>query len=114
MTTILSEVHFHCSIRYPGLTWLILQCECFVIFEGKDLCIVWCSMESLSVCQVLDEYQKNFGDSWKTVQADNTQQWPYLTEALTKFQVCFSLMGANCANFFVNIPFFLSLHCTLY
>ncbi|PIM98376.1 SNARE protein YKT6, synaptobrevin/VAMP syperfamily [Handroanthus impetiginosus] len=36
--------------------------------------------------QVLDEYQKNFGDSWKTVQADNTQQWPYLSEALTKFQ----------------------------
>ncbi|KAK4481924.1 hypothetical protein RD792_012837 [Penstemon davidsonii] len=36
--------------------------------------------------QVLDEYQKNFGDSWKTVQADNAQQWPYLSEALTKFQ----------------------------
>ncbi|KAH6794377.1 SNARE-like superfamily protein [Perilla frutescens var. hirtella] len=36
--------------------------------------------------QVLDEYQKNFGDSWKTAQADNTQQWPYLSEALTKFQ----------------------------
>ncbi|XP_057967688.1 VAMP-like protein YKT61 [Malania oleifera] len=36
--------------------------------------------------QVLDEYQKNFGDSWRTVQADNTQPWPYLNEALTKFQ----------------------------
>ncbi|KAL3533147.1 hypothetical protein ACH5RR_006668 [Cinchona calisaya] len=37
--------------------------------------------------QVLDEYQKNFGDSWKTVQADNTSQpWPYLSEALSKFQ----------------------------
>ncbi|PSS36151.1 VAMP-like protein [Actinidia chinensis var. chinensis] len=38
------------------------------------------------VPQVLDEYQKNFGDSWRAVQADNTQPWPYLNEALTKFQ----------------------------
>ncbi|OVA13496.1 Synaptobrevin [Macleaya cordata] len=36
--------------------------------------------------KVLDEYQKNFGDSWRTVQADSTQPWPYLNEALTKFQ----------------------------
>ncbi|XP_073296626.1 VAMP-like protein YKT61 [Primulina huaijiensis] len=36
--------------------------------------------------QVLDEYIKNFSDSWKTVQADSTQPWPYLTEAVTKFQ----------------------------
>ncbi|CAI9098898.1 OLC1v1035630C3 [Oldenlandia corymbosa var. corymbosa] len=36
--------------------------------------------------QVLDEYQKVFGDSWKSAQADNTQPWPYLTEALAKFQ----------------------------
>ncbi|XP_073273547.1 VAMP-like protein YKT61 [Primulina huaijiensis] len=36
--------------------------------------------------QVLDEYIKNFSDSWKTVQADSTQPWPYLTEAITKFQ----------------------------
>uniref|UniRef100_A0A7N2L266 VAMP-like protein YKT61 n=1 Tax=Quercus lobata TaxID=97700 RepID=A0A7N2L266_QUELO len=36
--------------------------------------------------QVLDEYQKNFGDTWKTVQADSTQPWPYLNEALMKFQ----------------------------
>ncbi|KAJ4959411.1 hypothetical protein NE237_026522 [Protea cynaroides] len=36
--------------------------------------------------QVLDEYQKSFGESWRTVQADVTQPWPYLTGALTKFQ----------------------------
>ncbi|OVA16582.1 Synaptobrevin [Macleaya cordata] len=36
--------------------------------------------------KVLDEYEKNFGDSWRTVQADATQPWPYLNEALTKFQ----------------------------
>ncbi|XP_047311959.1 VAMP-like protein YKT61 [Impatiens glandulifera] len=36
--------------------------------------------------QVLDEYQKIFGDSWRTLQEDNIQPWPYLTEALTKFQ----------------------------
>ncbi|KVH91503.1 hypothetical protein Ccrd_006475, partial [Cynara cardunculus var. scolymus] len=35
---------------------------------------------------VLDEYRKNFSDSWKAVQADCSQAWPYLDEALTKFQ----------------------------
>ncbi|MQL93076.1 hypothetical protein Taro_025716 [Colocasia esculenta] len=36
--------------------------------------------------KVLDEYQKTFGESWRTIQADVTQPWLYLTEALTKFQ----------------------------
>ncbi|XP_077221341.1 VAMP-like protein YKT61 [Tasmannia lanceolata] len=36
--------------------------------------------------QVLDEYQKNFRESWRTVQQDAAQPWPYLNEALTKFQ----------------------------
>ncbi|XP_019080918.1 VAMP-like protein YKT61 isoform X2 [Vitis vinifera] len=36
--------------------------------------------------KVLEEYQKNFGDSWRNAQADVTQPWPYLNEALTKFQ----------------------------
>ncbi|KAK4757568.1 hypothetical protein SAY87_018869 [Trapa incisa] len=36
--------------------------------------------------QVLDEYLKSFGDSWRSAQADNTQPWPYLNEALTKYQ----------------------------
>ncbi|KAH9606099.1 hypothetical protein KSS87_017739 [Heliosperma pusillum] len=36
--------------------------------------------------KVLDEYEKNFGDSWKTATADSTQSWPYLNEALTKYQ----------------------------
>ncbi|KAE8687655.1 VAMP-like protein YKT62 [Hibiscus syriacus] len=36
--------------------------------------------------QVLDEYQKSFGESWRTAEADRTQTWPYLDEALTKFQ----------------------------
>ncbi|CAN6563972.1 unnamed protein product [Malus baccata var. baccata] len=36
--------------------------------------------------QVLDEYQKNFGDSWRTAKQDGTQPWPYLSAALTKFQ----------------------------
>ncbi|KAH9806436.1 hypothetical protein WN944_003010 [Citrus x changshan-huyou] len=36
--------------------------------------------------QVLDEYQKNFGESWRTAQADNMQPWPYLNEALNKYQ----------------------------
>ncbi|KAF3787382.1 VAMP-like protein [Nymphaea thermarum] len=36
--------------------------------------------------KVLDEYEKNFGDSWRRVQADANQPWPYLNESLTKFQ----------------------------
>ncbi|XP_042385088.1 VAMP-like protein YKT61 [Zingiber officinale] len=36
--------------------------------------------------QILDEYQKAFGESWRGVKVDATQPWPYLTEALTKFQ----------------------------
>ncbi|CAO2814428.1 unnamed protein product [Amaranthus hypochondriacus] len=36
--------------------------------------------------QVLDEYQKNFGDSWRGATADSTQQWPYLNNALAKYQ----------------------------
>ncbi|KAG6497042.1 VAMP-like protein YKT61 [Zingiber officinale] len=35
---------------------------------------------------VLDEYQKTFGESWRVQQTDSTQPWPFLTEALTKFQ----------------------------
>lgn len=38
--------------------------------------------------QVLDEYQQNFGESWRNIQEDSTQPWPYLNEALTKFQAC--------------------------
>ncbi|CAM9001066.1 unnamed protein product [Rhodiola kirilowii] len=36
--------------------------------------------------QVLDEYLKNFGQSWRTVREDKTEPWPYLNEALVKFQ----------------------------
>ncbi|KDP38643.1 hypothetical protein JCGZ_03996 [Jatropha curcas] len=36
--------------------------------------------------QVIDEYQKNFGDSWRSAQEDNSEPWPYLAEAVTKFQ----------------------------
>ncbi|KAM0020589.1 putative Longin domain, v-SNARE, coiled-coil domain-containing protein [Helianthus debilis subsp. tardiflorus] len=36
--------------------------------------------------QVIDEYQKKHGDSWRSIQADKTDQWPYLNDALTKFQ----------------------------
>ncbi|KAL9243888.1 hypothetical protein vseg_017725 [Gypsophila vaccaria] len=36
--------------------------------------------------KVLDEYLKNFGESWRSVTTDSTQSWPYLDEALTKYQ----------------------------
>ncbi|MED6180854.1 VAMP-like protein ykt61 [Stylosanthes scabra] len=32
--------------------------------------------------KVMDEYQKSFGESWRTVEADSTQSWPFLDEAL--------------------------------
>nr|KAJ0205441.1 hypothetical protein LSAT_V11C500261630 [Lactuca sativa] len=36
--------------------------------------------------QVIDEYQKKHGNSWHNIQADITDQWPYLNDALTRFQ----------------------------
>ncbi|CAH8388654.1 unnamed protein product [Eruca vesicaria subsp. sativa] len=36
--------------------------------------------------QVLDEYQKSFGETWKSAKEDSTQPWPYLAHAITKFQ----------------------------
>ncbi|WOL03520.1 VAMP-like protein YKT61 [Canna indica] len=36
--------------------------------------------------KVLEEYQKTFGESWRVQQTDADQPWPYLTDALTKFQ----------------------------
>ncbi|KAG6515230.1 hypothetical protein ZIOFF_025615 [Zingiber officinale] len=48
--------------------------------------------------QILDEYQKAFGESWRGVKVDATQPWPYLTEALTKFQL-------KCCFFFMSFPF---------
>eukprot|EP00252_Welwitschia_mirabilis_P002188 TRINITY_DN12090_c0_g1_i2.p1 TRINITY_DN12090_c0_g1~~TRINITY_DN12090_c0_g1_i2.p1 ORF type:complete len:233 (-),score=35.72 TRINITY_DN12090_c0_g1_i2:312-1010(-) len=35
---------------------------------------------------IIEEYVKTFGESWRTVQSDSSQSWPYLNEALTKFQ----------------------------
>ncbi|CAH9093426.1 unnamed protein product [Cuscuta europaea] len=37
--------------------------------------------------QVIDEYQKSFGESWRSVKPDDSiPEWPYLAQALTKFQ----------------------------
>uniref|UniRef100_A0ACD5WLK0 Uncharacterized protein n=1 Tax=Avena sativa TaxID=4498 RepID=A0ACD5WLK0_AVESA len=36
--------------------------------------------------EVLEEYQKNFGGSWRTAKEDATQTWEYLDHALTKYQ----------------------------
>ena len=36
--------------------------------------------------QLLYEYTKSFGESWGSAKEDNTQPWPYLDEALTKYQ----------------------------
>ncbi|KAI3772551.1 hypothetical protein L6452_03739 [Arctium lappa] len=47
---------------------------------------MWKKVFDLRENGVLDEYQKNFGDSWKAIQADCSQAWPYLDEALTRFQ----------------------------
>ncbi|CAL4967443.1 unnamed protein product [Urochloa decumbens] len=35
---------------------------------------------------VLEEYQKTFGETWRTTKEDATQPWQYLNDALTKYQ----------------------------
>ncbi|NP_001347371.1 VAMP-like protein YKT61 [Zea mays] len=35
---------------------------------------------------VLEEYQRTFGESWRTTKTDVTQPWQYLDDALTKYQ----------------------------
>ncbi|KAI3663986.1 hypothetical protein L6452_30448 [Arctium lappa] len=54
-----------------------------LIKAGKGLFGLLANGKALTT---LDEYQKNFGDSWKAIQADCSQAWPYLDEALTRFQ----------------------------
>ena len=56
---------------------------------------------------MLDEYQKSFGESWRTVQADGAQPWPYLNEALAKFQVSvfFLIMSAVVLMWYVELCF---------
>ncbi|MBA0681212.1 hypothetical protein Goari_012866, partial [Gossypium aridum] len=49
--------------------------------------------------QIIDEYQKNFGESWRNAQADSTQPWPYLNDALAKFQVSVSFFVHVCSSF---------------
>jgi synaptobrevin family protein YKT6 len=46
----------------------------------------------------LDEYQTTFGNTWQTKTTDSTDPWPYLPDALTKFQVCLF----ECSNSQVN------------
>lgn len=38
------------------------------------------------VNKVLDEYLQVFGNSWQSAQSDSLENWPYLNQALTKFQ----------------------------
>eukprot|EP00246_Nothoceros_aenigmaticus_P006257 TRINITY_DN19059_c0_g1_i1.p1 TRINITY_DN19059_c0_g1~~TRINITY_DN19059_c0_g1_i1.p1 ORF type:complete len:202 (-),score=32.71 TRINITY_DN19059_c0_g1_i1:487-1092(-) len=36
--------------------------------------------------KVLDEFQQKFGNSWQNARTDSEEPWPYLPEALMKFQ----------------------------
>jgi hypothetical protein len=45
------------------------------------------TVRSLDPLQVLGEYQKTFGESWRTTKDDATQPWQYLNDALAKYQV---------------------------
>ncbi|KAF3543509.1 hypothetical protein DY000_02001153 [Brassica cretica] len=40
----------------------------------------------LFTSQVIDEYQKSFGETWKSTKEDSAPPWPYLGDVLTKFQ----------------------------
>ena len=69
----------------------------FQFFDGQQLQvkerIVSCLNDAIKwqweidFLQVLDEYERVFGNSWQSKQSDNTDVWPYLDEALAKFQV---------------------------
>ncbi|KAL6502527.1 VAMP-like protein ykt61 [Orobanche hederae] len=78
----------------PGQRQSVQQDEYMVhSYNRNDLCVLgfmdthYPVRSAFSLLnKVLDEYQKAFGDSWKNAQADSTQPWPYLVEALSKFQ----------------------------
>ncbi|KAH7281624.1 hypothetical protein KP509_36G055700 [Ceratopteris richardii] len=36
--------------------------------------------------KVLDEYQRNFGDSWQSIKTDKLDVWPFLNDALARYQ----------------------------
>ncbi|KAL5547420.1 hypothetical protein UlMin_002651 [Ulmus minor] len=44
------------------------------------------TLEKKNKAKVIDEYQKQFGESWRTATADGTQSWPFLNDALAKYQ----------------------------
>ncbi|XP_024367646.1 VAMP-like protein YKT61 [Physcomitrium patens] len=56
---------------------------CGLVFADKEYPL----RSAFSVInKVLDEYQRTFGDSWKIKNTDSTDAWPYLPEALAKYQ----------------------------
>lgn len=61
--------------------YLMLVTFCFIRLDG--IMVIKCN-----ALQVVDEYQKSFGESWRNAQEDSSQSWPYLNEALAKFQAC--------------------------
>ncbi|KAL4345996.1 hypothetical protein AHAS_Ahas11G0334200 [Arachis hypogaea] len=64
--------------------------------------------------KVMDEYQKSFGESWRTVDKDSTQSWPFLDEALIKFQAC-NLLQSNLIRYslYIIIKYILLSICLL-
>lgn len=85
-------IRFHLSI--PEIS--LLKCSLHTLLRNLSMYI--------ALFQVLDEYQKNFGDSWRAVKVDNTQLWPYLNEALAKFQVSTNF-ALSCDSIFLSYFF---------
>ena len=68
--------------------------------------------------KVLDEYLKKFGDSWKTAKSDCTDPWPYLNDALTKYQVLLhsdlTILLWNSVQLFYHVMFRFSSYVALF
>nr|GEV91360.1 VAMP-like protein YKT61 [Tanacetum cinerariifolium] len=55
-------------------------------YNRNGLCVVGFMYDHYPVRSAFSVLNKHFGDSWRSMQADSTQSWPYLNDALTKFQ----------------------------
>nr|CAB3479524.1 unnamed protein product [Digitaria exilis] len=78
----------HARLLLPSLLQYMVHC-----YNQNGLCAIAFTDDHYPVRSafsllnmVLEEYQKTFGESWRTTKTDATQPWQYLNDALTKFQ----------------------------
>ncbi|KQK11686.1 VAMP-like protein YKT61 [Brachypodium distachyon] len=83
------------ALRTPARSRQSVQHEEYMVhcYNQNGLCAVaftddhYPRLSAFSLLnQILEEYVKNFGESWRTANDNATQQWQYLNDALTKYQ----------------------------